>query len=122
MKYLPFLALPLVLGIAMAQSAPKWIFSYQPLKGRYAVYAGGLGDPLPPTKKDQRIAFWIEGKAAKQLFDAMGPDLRNTCGADGETRLRQRAHVSCSYHPRDGHHCDFGFDLLSGHSIGGFTC
>lgn len=122
MKYLLFLALPLVFGVGMAQSTQQWLFSYQPVKGHYVIYGGGLGDPLPPSSKDKRIAFWIDGKAAKQLFDAMGPDLRNTCGVEGENRLRQRAHVSCSYHPRDGHHCDFGFDLLSGHSIGGSTC
>ena len=122
MKSLFFLALPLVLGVGMAQSTQQWLFSYQPVQGHYVIYGGGLGDPLPPSSKDKRIAFRIDGKAAKQLFDAMGPDLRNTCGVEGENRLRQRAHVSCSYHPRDGHHCDFGFDLLSGHSIGGFTC
>lgn len=122
MKYLLFLALLLIVGIDSVQSAHTWRFSYQPVTGHYGIYGGGLADPLPPTKKDQRIAFWIEGKAAKQLFDAMGPDLRNTCGVEGENRLRQRAHVSCSYHPRHSHHCDFGFDLLSGHSIGGSTC
>ncbi|MGK5025181.1 hypothetical protein [Janthinobacterium sp. RB2R34] len=112
----------LVLGVATAQTAHKWIFSYQPVKGRYLIYGGGLADPLPPTSKDKRIAFWIEGKAAKQLFDAMGPDLRNTCGADGDYRVRQRAEVSCTYYPGDGYHCDFGFDLLTGRSVGGSVC
>ncbi|MGK5034482.1 hypothetical protein [Janthinobacterium sp. LB3P118] len=111
-----------VLATAMIQSAPKWLFSYQSIKGHYAIYGGSLSDPQPPTKKERRIAFWIDGRAAKQLFDAMGPDLRNACGADGEYRLRQRAELSCSYHPRDGHHCDFGFDLLTGRSIGGSLC
>lgn len=122
MKSLFFLALVLVFGVGLAQSAQRWQFSYQPVKGRYVIYGGALGDPLPPAGKNKRIAFQIDGKAAKQLFEAMGPDLRNTCGAENETRLRQRAHVSCSYHPRDGYHCDFGFDLLSGRSIGGSTC
>ena len=122
MKRLLAVFLLLVLAMAMAQSAPKWLFSYQSFKGRYAIYGGSLSDPQPPTRKDKRIAFWIDGKAAKQLFDAMGPDLRNACGVDGEYRLRQRAEVRCSYHPRDGHHCDFGFDLLTGRSIGGSIC
>nr|WP_314607480.1 hypothetical protein [uncultured Janthinobacterium sp.] len=122
MKRLFAVFLLLVLAAAMAQSAPKWLFSYQPFKGRYAVYGGSLSDPQSPTRKDKRMAFWIDGKAAKQLFDAMGPDLHNACGVDGEYRLRQRAEVSCSYHPLDGHHCDFGFDLLTGRSIGGSIC
>ena len=122
MKRLIAVLLFLVLATAMAQSAPKWLFSYQPFKGRYAIYGGSLSDPQPPTRNDKRIAFWIEGKAAKQLFDAMGPDLRNACGVEGGHRVRQRAEVSCSYHPAEGHHCDFGFDLLTGRSIGGSVC
>ena len=122
MKYLFFLALPLIFGVGLAQSAQKWQFSYQQFKGHYVIYDGALGDPLPPAGKNKSIAFQIDGKAARQMFEAMGPDLRNTCGAEDETRLRQRAHLNCSYHPRDGHHCDFGFDLLSGHSIGGSVC
>ncbi len=118
MKNLVLTALFAALSIVTAQAAQKWIFSFQPLKGRYVIYGGVLGDPLPPTSKDKRIAFQIDGKAAKQLFDAMGPDLRNACGAEDESRLRQRAHLSCSYHLRDGYQCDFGFDLLTGHSIG----
>jgi len=122
MKHLVVTALLAALSIVMAQAAQNWIFSFQPLKGRYAIYGGGLGDPLPPTKKDKRIAFWIDGKAARQMFEAMGPDLRNTCGADGGYRLRQRAEVSCTYYPDDGHRCAFGFDLLTGRSIGGSIC
>ena len=122
MKRLPAVLLLLVLATAMAQSAPQWQLSYQPLIGRYAIYGGSLSDPQPPTRNDKRIAFWIEGKAAKRLFDAMGPDLRNACGVEGRYRMRQRAEVSCSYHPDEGHHCDFGFDLLTGRSIGGSVC
>lgn len=68
MKSLFFLALPLVLGVGMAQSAQKWMFSYQPVQGHHAIYGGALGDPLAPTSKDKQIAFRIDGKAAKQLF------------------------------------------------------
>ena len=93
MKRLLAVFVLLVLGMVTAQSAPKWLFSYQSLKGHYAIYGGSLSDPQPPTRKDKRIAFWIDGKAAKQLFDAMGPDLRNACGVAGEYRLRQRAEV-----------------------------
>lgn len=122
MKRLLAIVFFLMFGVCLAQSAQTWLFAYEPLNGRYAIYGGSLGDPLPPNRKDQRIAFWIEGRAAKRLFDAMGPDLRNACGVDGEYRLRQRAELRCSYHPRDGHHCDFGFDLLTGRSIGGSQC
>lgn len=122
MKHLVATALLAAASIVMAQAAQKWIFSFQPLKGRYAIYSGGLGDPLPATKNDKRIAFWIDGKSARQMFDAMGPDLRNTCGAEDGYRLRQRAEVSCTYHVGEGHHCAFGFDLMTGRSIAGPIC
>lgn len=119
MKHLLATALLAACSIMLAQAARKWILSYHPLKGRYAIYGGGLGDPLPPTNKDKRIAFWIDDRAARQMFDAMGPDLRNTCAAQGDYRLRQRVEVSCTYYAREGHHCAFDFDLLTGLSTGG---
>ncbi|OYO32052.1 hypothetical protein [Janthinobacterium sp. PC23-8] len=122
MKNLVVTALFAALSIVTAQAAQKHVLSFQPLKGRYAIYGGALGDPLPPSKKDQRIAFWIDGKAARQMFEAMGPDLRNSCAAEGDYRLRQRAEVSCTYDSKDGHHCAFGFDLLTGRRIAGSIC
>lgn len=109
-------------GMVVAHAVQGWTFSYHPFQGRYAIYGGGLGDPLAPSSKDKRIAFWIDGKVARQMFDAMGPDLRNVCGAEGGQRIRQRAQLSCSYHPRDGYRCNFGFDLVTGLSIGGSLC
>lgn len=109
-------------GMTFAHAAQNWMLAYHPVKGRYTLYGGGLGDPRPPTSKDKRIAFWIHGRAAKQMFNAMGPDLRNVCGADDGQRMRQRAQLSCSYSRQDGHRCNFGFDLLSGQSIEGAIC
>jgi hypothetical protein len=112
----------LACAIALAQGAHVWTFAYQPFKGTYAIYGGGLGDPVAPTEGNKQIAFWIKGQVAKEMFDAMGPDLKGVCGAEDGGRIRQRAEVSCSYHSKDGYHCDFGFDLTTGRSIGGSIC
>jgi hypothetical protein len=86
------------------------------------IYGGGLGDPYAPTPENKRIAFSVKGKAAKQMFDAMGPDLKNVCGAEGGTRIREKDAVSCRFSKSDGYICDFGFDLTTGKSIGGSVC
>lgn len=109
-------------GIALAQNAQGWRFDHRPFKGHYSIYGGELGDAVAPTKTDKKMAFWITGPVARQMFEAMRPDLKDVCGAEGGQRIRQRAEVSCAYHPKDGYHCDFGFDLVSGKSIGGSIC
>ena len=44
------------------------------LKGDYMIYGGNLGDTVPPTKKDRKVAFTFKGPLAKDLFDHIGPD------------------------------------------------
>lgn len=120
-KILSVLAL-LACGMALSQNKPAWKFTYRPFTGDYSIYGGGIGDPYAPTPGNKHVAFWIKGRAAKDMFDALGPDLTGVCGAEDGGRIRQRAEVICSYHPQDGYQCDFGFDLTTGKSIGGSTC
>jgi hypothetical protein len=112
----------LVCGELLAQNRPDWSFSFQPLKGSYAIYGGGLADPVAPAKGSTNVAFSVTGPVARQMFQSMGPDLKDVCGAENGHRIRQRAEVSCSWHASEGYQCDFGFDLVTGNSIGGSTC
>lgn len=109
-------------GAAFSQSPGTWQFSFKQFTGTYAIYGGGLGDPYAPTPRDKNMKFSVNGQIAKDMFNAMGPDLKGVCGAEDGGRIRQRAEVSCSFRPEDGYHCDFGFDLNSGRSIGGSIC
>ena len=111
-----------VWSLALAQGAREWRFDYRSVAGHYAIYGGCLGDPVAPTKSSQKVAFWITGPAAKKMFDAMGPDLKDVCGVEDGNRIRQRAELSCSFNSKSGYHCDFGFDLITGKSIGGSIC
>jgi len=122
MKRILLIGITLSIIATLAHPALISTFSYQSFKGRYLIYGGGLGDPYTPTSKNKRIAYWIKGYAAQQMFNAISPDLRNVCGADGEQRIRQRAEIVCMSHMRDGYSCNFGFDLQSGRSIGGSIC
>ncbi len=109
-------------GVAFASGAHVWKFEYRPFKGHYSIYGGGLGDPYAPTKSSRNMAFATTGPVAEKMFNAMGPDLKDVCGAEDGNRIRQRAEVSCTYGPKDGYQCDFGFDLITGRSIGGSIC
>lgn len=112
----------LACGELLAQNKQTWEFVFRPLTGHYAIYGGGLGDPVAPSKVDKKIAISINGPAARQMFQSMGPDLKEVCGAENGNRIRQRAEVSCAYHSGAGYQCDFGIDLVTGNSIGGSVC
>lgn len=112
----------LICCVGFANGSKGWEFGYKPFSGQYVIYGGGLGDPYAPTAANSHIAFSVKGPVAKQMFDAMGPDLKGVCGADAVGRLREKDAVSCSFSTGEGYSCDFGFDLKSGKSIGGSVC
>lgn len=94
---------------------------YQVLNGRYAIYSGELGEQLAPTKDDRKLSLIIEGKPAKDIFDSMAPDDKNSCGGE-KARSRTKGSAWCTYQPRRGYKCYLGLDLRTGKSIGGGMC
>lgn len=104
--------------------ASDWSFSYRPASVRYATYSNSLGDPVAPTKDDTKIAFEVTGRAARELFDTIGPDQQDQCAADAGTRFRSRDEekIVCLRSGKGEYSCHFGFDLKSGKSIGGSIC
>ncbi|NHZ96621.1 hypothetical protein [Massilia sp. CCM 8734] len=107
---------------ASAADKEPWEAPYKPLKGEYLVYSGTLGERQPPTRNDSKVSIRVEGKVAKDLFDAMHPDEKNKCTAEPGYRERNKDGVSCFYYPGSGYACYFGFDLRTGKSIGGASC
>lgn len=107
---------------AFAHAAQEWEWSPRPAEVTYTIYGGDLGDTYAPTPNDVHAAFYVRGRAAKEMFDAMGPDRKSECVIEKGGRVREKEHVACRYRPSDGYQCDFGFDLRSGKSIGGSIC
>lgn len=105
-------------------NAEGWSFTYAPAAAKYIKFGGDLGDPVAPTQKDTKIAFEVDGAAAKDIFEAIGPDKKDICGATPNTRFRSRdgGRVACVKNARGEYSCYFGFDLQSGKSIGGSIC
>ena len=90
----------------------------------YRIYGGGLGDPTAPKPNDRKVAFSIEGKAAKQIFDAIGPDRPDQCtqGSGMRVRTKDRERLTCTLSRENDYVCSFGFDLVTGKSVGGSIC
>ena len=96
----------------------------KPLAGVYEIYGGGLGDKSPPSTADKKVMMSITGAADRSLFDSIGPDKKDEC-TDGQgmrVRMRDNGNFFCMRY-KDGHYkCNFGFDLITGKSIGGIIC
>lgn len=90
----------------------------------YRIYGGGLGDPIAPRPNDKKVVFSIEGNAARQIFDAIGPDKHDPCteGSGMRVRNKDHDHLTCTLSKQNDYVCSFGFDLVSGESIGGSIC
>ena len=119
------MALAALTSLAYAEIKTTWDGSYTAFKGRYLIYSGDLGEQQQPTRNDRKAAFVVEGALAKELFDAIGPDLKDACGVMAGLRVRQRGHVDCTFdkqHQAAPYTCHFGLDLKTGKSIPGSIC
>jgi len=116
----PFIFL-LVLPVIAADTDPG---PYLQTAASYRIYGGGLGDPTAPKSNDKKVAFSIEGHAARQIFDAIGPDKHDPCteGSGMRVRHKDHEHLTCTLSEKNDYACSFGFDLVSGKSIGGSIC
>jgi hypothetical protein len=95
---------------------------YRAFKGEFTIYSGDLGDQQAPTRDDRKLSFIIEGQAAKEIFNALPSDDKETCSGEKGARSRSKENVWCTFNPEDGYTCYFGFDLRTGKSIAGGMC
>jgi hypothetical protein len=94
----------------------------KPLSGDYQVYGGTLSEMLPPTQKDRKVAFMFKGPLARDLFNQIGPDAKDSCSAAADYRERNRGDLSCTYTKTNGYACYFGLDVPTGKSTNGSIC
>lgn len=117
-------AAALGLTALLASAAESSVTGHSRIEGVYKIYGGGLGDEVMPTAKDKKVMFALEGRAARQIFDAIGPDVKDACTEGSGTRVRHKDHenIFCSRSKKGHYACNFGFDLVTGKSIGGIVC
>lgn len=97
---------------------------YKKAAATYRIYGGSLGDMTAPSVRDRKIAISMEGQAARELFDALGPDKHDACteGTGTRVRFRDKGNLMCTRSKAGEYECSFGFDLRDGKSIGGSIC
>jgi len=117
-----FVGTAALLSLAYAADPAHWPAPYRPFKGEYAIYSDDLGDQQAPTRHDRKLSFIVEGAPAKEIFNAMPPDDKETCSTEKGARSRSKESVWCTFNPVDGYACYFGFDLRTGKSIAGGIC
>jgi hypothetical protein len=114
-----------VVSLACAGTQKVWDGSYVSSTFHYLIYSNDLDEAKAPTPGDKRLSVAVTGELAKQMFDAIGPDLKEACGTTLGMRQRQRGDLDCSYdkdQPKSPYTCHFGIDLRKGKSISGSTC
>lgn len=113
-------------SLAASAAAPgeRELGPHQKVTGVYRIYGGDLGDPVAPGPKDAKIMLSVDGKMAKEMFDAIGPDVRDVCTEGTATRVRHKRNhnLFCMRSSSGEYSCNFGFDLRDGKSIPGIVC
>jgi opacity protein-like surface antigen len=113
------------ISVAYAAAKKEWDGTYASATIHYHFYSNDLDEAQAPTPADPRLSIAVTGDLARQMFDAIGPDLKAGCGTSLGMRQRQRGDIDCSYdkeQPSSPYTCHVGFKLRTGKSIAGATC
>ncbi|VXC04504.1 conserved exported hypothetical protein [Massilia sp. 9I] len=124
-RKLAIVAATTLASLAAVAAQQAWDGTYSPYTVHYLMYSGTLSEKQAPTRTDKRLSFAVQGQLAKEMFDAIGPDLKLGCGTTLGMRQRERGDVACSFDKDDvksPYTCHFGIDLRKGKSIEGATC
>jgi len=115
-----------LLGICSIKfsTATEWESLRKPMSAEYIIYSGELGDMSSPQEGKKKLAIEISGRSARDIFNSIGPDIRNACGAGSGVRIREKndGNLTCIRREKGEYSCHVGFDLKTGKSIGGITC
>jgi hypothetical protein len=91
------------------------------LQAEYKIHSKGTAYSELPTKTDSAFTVAFKGEAARQLFEQIGPDLKDGCGVSEKgDRERRKKGALCLYEtrldsPTDSHYrCWIGIDLRTG--------
>lgn len=126
----------LMLGMAAAMSSlaravdpsgdPSGL--WKPLPAIYKIHSGIVADRTPPTVSERRLTVLVDGKAAKDVFNSIGPDFPETCSGEKGDRHRRKKGVVCSYTAQDEgtkdgpYRCWIGVNLRTGDTVSTISC
>ncbi len=103
------------------EKKPHQLNRWNPLQAEYKIHSGDTAYSELPSKVDRALTVSFNGDAAKQLFDQIGPDVKDRCGSSAQgDRERRKKGALCLYEtqldsPTDSHYrCWIGIDLRTG--------
>ncbi|MDC8759382.1 hypothetical protein [Janthinobacterium fluminis] len=105
--------------------AAEWSGAWKPLHATYTIYAGELSEREAPTAAMRTMTIAVEGLAAKEIFDSIGPDSHPSCSQEKGDRDRDKEGVQCTFNAKageKGYRCWIGINLLTGASIPTVSC
>lgn len=108
--------LAMVVGVVAAAQA----MDTRPLSGTYVIGSATLVDPPPGERKD-RVLFYIDGAAAKEIYDAMEAGARPSV-CDPSLRSKTAGTLECSRSAGGEYECSVGVSLTSGTSVKASVC
>jgi hypothetical protein len=94
----------------------------------YKIHSGSVADRAPPTGTDRLLTVLIDGKAAKEVFDSIGPDVQPVCSGVDRDRDRRRKGIYCTYSAEDvktkdgPYRCWIGVNLVTGSAETTVSC
>ena len=105
--------------------AAEWSGAWKPFPATYTIYSGELAEREAPTPADRTMTIAVEGQAAREMFDSIGPDIHPTCGQQKGERERRKRGVNCVYSAQGegkGYRCWIGLNLRTGESVPTVSC
>lgn len=111
-------------ALAAAEDLP--LEAWRPLQVRYTIFSGGsLSDREAPTSTDRKLTILVDGRAAREIFDSIGPDMPSSCSDEKGDRTREKQGVQCFYNATrgaKGYQCWIGVNLRTGKSTPTASC
>lgn len=101
---------------------------WKPFPGIFKIHSGIVANRTAPTPGDRKLTIQVDGKAAKELFEAISPDVQPTCNGEDGDRDRRRKGIYCTYNPLDvkarsgPYRCWVGVDLVTGEAETTVSC
>ncbi|GGY32889.1 hypothetical protein GCM10007387_13920 [Pseudoduganella albidiflava] len=118
-------------GFSISQAAnlsgdPSGLWKIFP--GIYKVHSGSVADRTPPAGRDRKLTVHVDGNAAREIFDSIGPDVQPTCDGGAGNRDRRKKGIYCVYDPADvkakggPYRCWIGINLVTGDTETNVDC
>ena len=101
---------------------------WKPFPAIFKIHSGIVADRTPPTAKDRKLTVNVDGGAAREIFESIGPDVQPTCSGGQGDRDRRRKGIYCTYDPADAkakegpYRCWIGVNLITGEAENNVSC